>query len=525
MLLARKVQSLISPFRGIAVLLVWLIFIATGCLITTVIGLQQHHDQTMQAGRLALTRIEQLLTDAQRTSMQIASLVGQPCKAVLPTLRTTATQAAFIHSLKLVQQNRVYCASIMADLNDPLPTNHNNTVTPLTLLPGSTSHPHHPMLSLWTPTPRGSVISNIDSTHLTNLLSLNLPAGQVWLLVGELWLDSTGTVHSTPPHQARSVPITHNSVTYPLSISLYYATDFTTWIGWAQQWHLTWLLWLVLSLSASIALWGWLSLAPSLENALVHGLTHREFIPYVQPLFTARPQQLCGLEVLMRWRHPKLGLVEPMQFIPQAEASGLIVPMTSQLMAEVAKQLVPLLTQLPSPFHVAINISAAHFTSTTLLNDCREFLARFPTNQVVLSLELTERELLCNTPQTKAMLEELWLLGVQLALDDFGTGHSSLAYLNQFPVNIIKLDQMFVSKIGVEKISQHVVDHVVELGHKLGLQIIAEGVEAAHQAEYLTQKRVNQLQGYLFGKPQPLHEWLTTLDTKIGVRPKELLPD
>ncbi|WP_408821275.1 EAL domain-containing protein [Aeromonas hydrophila] len=319
---------------------------------------------------------------------------------------------------------------------------------------------------------------------------------------------------------ASAAHITYKSVAYPLALSLYYTTDLTTWIGWAQQWRLTWLLWLSLSFSASIALWHWLSLAP-LETALVKALAHREFIPYVQPLFTTHPQQLYGLEILMRWRHPKLGLVEPMQFIPQAEASGLIVPMTSQPIADVASQLAPLTTQLPAPFHVAVNISAAHFTSTTLLNDCREFLARFPANNVVLSLELTEREWLCNTPQTKAMFDELRLLGIQLALDDFGTGHSSLAYLNQFPVDIIKLDQMFIRKIGVDQISQHVVEHVVELGHKLGLQIIAEGVEVAHQAEYLTQKGVDQLQGHLLGKPQPLHEWLTTLDTNARNAPNK----
>ncbi|MFB2866076.1 EAL domain-containing protein [Aeromonas sp. MdU4] len=487
--------------------------IAVGGIATTVIGQQQRYEHAWQAGQLTLTRIEQLLTSAQRTGIQVAGLVGQPCQRVLPALRNAATQAAFVYTLKLVQQQRVYCSSLRADVNEPIPSAfaHNDTTRSLILQPGNASRPYYPLLSILTATSEGAVISTIDSAHLATLLSLNLPTTLIWLQVGEFWLDSSGQLHDESPPQAQDAQIYHASATYPLGLSLYYTTSFTTWLGWANQWRLTWLLWLAFSLSCAIALWRWLGQTSPLEAALEQGVERKEFIPYVQPVICAHNRQLCGLEVLMRWQRQHVGLVEPMQFIPQAEASGLIVPMTRQMMTQVVAQLAPMASRLPTPFHLAVNISAAHFRSNTLLSDCREFLSYFPSGKVQLTLELTEREWLCNNPQTLTLLHELRSMGIYLALDDFGTGHSSLAYLKQFPVDIIKLDQMFVRKIGVEDVSQHVVNHVIDLGHKLGLDIVAEGVENEFQADYLTRRGVDQLQGYLFGKPQPLQEWLTEL--------------
>ncbi|MFB2962465.1 EAL domain-containing protein, partial [Aeromonas jandaei] len=204
---------------------------------------------------------------------------------------------------------------------------------------------------------------------------------------------------------------------------------------------------------------------------------------------------------------------KPASFISQAETSGLIVPMTSQMMAQLIPTLLTQLPQLPTPFHLAVNISAAHFDTPLLLDNCAQFLRHFLPGKVLLTLELTERELLRNDGGTLRMLHQLNAMGVQIALDDFGTGHASLAYLKQFPVDIIKLDQTFVSKIGSDTLSQLLADNVIELGMKLGLVVIAEGVETAYQADYLTAKGVDHLQGYLFGHPQPIAEWEAALTT------------
>ncbi|CAJ1779480.1 Cyclic di-GMP phosphodiesterase PdeL [Aeromonas hydrophila] len=231
----------------------------------------------------------------------------------------------------------------------------------------------------------------------------------------------------------------------------------------------------------------------------------------MQPLVAAGSERVIGAEVLMRWQHPTAGMIRPDLFIPQAEASGLIVPMTSLLMEEVARELSLERDLVPDGFHISFNISAAHCRDMALLAECRRFLDHFAPSQVVLVLELTERELLVADPQTLALFRQLDEMGVRLAMDDFGTGHSSLHYLQQFHVDYLKIDQSFIGRIGTESLSEHIVDNVIDLGTRLGLALVAEGVETRQQADYLRSKGVDYLQGYLFGRPLPLRDFQAAL--------------
>lgn len=216
---------------------------------------------------------------------------------------------------------------------------------------------------------------------------------------------------------------------------------------------------------------------------------------------------MVGAEVLMRWQHATEGLIRPDLFIPQAEESGLIVPMTVNLMKTVAKTLHPVQEQLPEAFHISFNISAIHCRDLSLVAECRAFLAHFQPGRVALVLELTERELLVANPHTLSLFAQLDEMGVKLAIDDFGTGHSSLIYLQQFHVDYLKIDRSFIGRIGTESLSEHIVDNVIDLGRRLGLALVAEGVETEHQAAYLRGKGVHYLQGFLFARPQPLRQF------------------
>jgi c-di-GMP phosphodiesterase len=158
-----------------------------------------------------------------------------------------------------------------------------------------------------------------------------------------------------------------------------------------------------------------------------------------------------------------------------------------------------------------VNITARHCLDLELVDDCREFLAAFPAGQVTLVLELTERELIEPTAITRQLFDALHQLGVMIALDDFGTGHSSLAYLRNFNVDYLKIDQSFVAMIGADVLSSHILDSIIELSSKLDLGIVAEGVETAEQCEYLAVHGVDFLQGYLFGRPLPGDEFIQTL--------------
>ena len=202
---------------------------------------------------------------------------------------------------------------------------------------------------------------------------------------------------------------------------------------------------------------------------------------------------------------------------PRFGVSGLIVPMTSLIMAEVGQRLAAAQRRLPEGFHISFNISAAHCRDYILLRECREFLARFEPGKVVLVLELTERELLVADPHTLSLFRQLNEMGVRLAMDDFGTGHSSLVYLQQFNVDYLKIDQSFIGRIGTESLSEHIVANVIDLGHRLGLTLIAEGVETRQQANYLKGK-VTYLQGYLFGRPVPLRQFCAVLRAEAASR-------
>lgn len=203
--------------------------------------------------------------------------------------------------------------------------------------------------------------------------------------------------------------------------------------------------------------------------------------------------------------------MRPDLFIPFAEHSGLIVPMTRALMRQTAALLGPQSSSFTTPFHIGINITANHCQDLELVKDCREFLAAFAPGSVNLVLELTERELIEPTDTTRQLFEQLHALGVKIAIDDFGTGHSSLGYLRKFNVDFLKIDQSFVAMIGVDALSRHILDTIIELSAKLDLGIVAEGVETQAQADYLTAHNVNFLQGYLYGKPMPAADFISAL--------------
>jgi len=222
----------------------------------------------------------------------------------------------------------------------------------------------------------------------------------------------------------------------------------------------------------------------------------------------ATHHEITGCEVLMRWQHPQSGLIPPYQFIPLAEESGLIVPMTRAMMEQVREQFGPLAAELPKGFHFGFNICASHFKDLTLVDDCKAFIDAFKANPIKLVLELTERELIEQTETTQSLFNGLRRMGVLIALDDFGTGHSSLTYLQKFHIDILKIDQSFIGRIGTDALAGHIVDNVIDLAKRLQMVIVAEGVETQAQVDYLTPYQIEFLQGYFFGKPVAANDFV-----------------
>ncbi|MCR3909682.1 cyclic diguanylate phosphodiesterase [Aeromonas hydrophila] len=465
--------------------------------------------QSEHSARQAVTLMETMLAHAESANRSLFPFIDQPCEQALFTLRQQVALVPFVRTVNLVGENGIYCNSLFGAIQWPDRLERYSGGR-LRLLAGNQVRAHHPLLALRDGHGKGAAFSTIDGEYLRFMLVLSGRPCTLLLHVGQQWLDERGVLSEGGQPQAMLASHEIHSSRYPLSIYAgHEVPSFWNSLWQARRWAI--LLLLGISLGFALLIWWLLGRPRSPEVELARALRNREFVPYLQPLVAAGSERVMGAEVLMRWQHPTAGLIRPDLFIPQAEASGLIVPMTSLLMEEVARELSLDRSRVPHGFHISFNISAAHCRDMALLAECRRFLDHFAPGQVVLVLELTERELLVADPQTLALFRQLDEMGVRLAMDDFGTGHSSLHYLQQFHVDYLKIDQSFIGRIGTESLSEHIVDNVIDLGARLGLALVAEGVETRQQADYLKRKGVDYLQGYLFGRPLPLRDFQAAL--------------
>jgi diguanylate cyclase (GGDEF)-like protein/PAS domain S-box-containing protein len=240
-------------------------------------------------------------------------------------------------------------------------------------------------------------------------------------------------------------------------------------------------------------------------NELRRGLERGEIVPYYQPVVMLDTGRLVGFEVLARWRHPDRGLLGADKFLPMAEETGLISDVGAAVLRASLAQLGTWLHsgRVAGDLSMAVNLSARQLGDADLVDIVAEALAQSGVPAHLLWLEITETALMADVKAATVRLRELRNLGLHLAVDDFGTGYSSLTYLKRFPVEAIKVDRSFVSGLGIDAEDTTIVEAVVKLGHSLGLQVVAEGVETPLQLSRLREIGCEHAQGYLFGRPRP----------------------
>jgi EAL domain-containing protein (putative c-di-GMP-specific phosphodiesterase class I) len=237
-----------------------------------------------------------------------------------------------------------------------------------------------------------------------------------------------------------------------------------------------------------------------LETDLHSALDNGEFFLLYQPTVDLATGSIVGVEALLRWRHPERGVVLPDEFVPALESSGAIVPVGLWVLRTACRQGAEWHKQGHS-LMVAVNISARQLERYKIVDDVDRALAESGMEPRLLTLELTETSLMRNVEENIARLELLKSIGVRLAIDDFGTGYSSISRLQQFPIDILKIDQSFVSVMSESAESAALVHTLVQLGKVLGLQTIAEGIETDGQLTSLVAEEVDLGQGYLFARP------------------------
>ncbi|MDR9468471.1 EAL domain-containing protein [Marinospirillum sp.] len=244
-----------------------------------------------------------------------------------------------------------------------------------------------------------------------------------------------------------------------------------------------------------------------LLSRLREALDRKELSVYYQPQYDLKTGRITGAEALLRWQHPELGFVSPGRFIPLAEDSGLINPIGEWVLNQACHQAVVCQQQGFSNFCMAVNLSAVQFRHDDLLPRVKKALQTSGLQPSCLELELTESMLLGDQERLLATLKDFKKLGIQLAVDDFGTGYSNLAYLKRFAVDKLKIDQSFVMGMDINKDDHTLVEAMVEMSHKLGLEVIAEGVETESILALLSQIGCDQVQGYYYSRPLPADEF------------------
>ncbi|WP_248920331.1 EAL domain-containing protein [Pseudomonas entomophila] len=458
--------------------------------------------------------LETVLDSLSIAASHLLPKAGQPCQDVQLALRIEVTRNAFVRSTNLFERDTLYCSSLFGEFDEPVDA-RDYTGGQLWLMDGNSVTPGQPLLVYRISEGDRGAITTVDGNHLLTALRLIGEDEELQVQVGNHWMGRDGLVHNGSPPAAASAAVTFSSTRYPISVHGGYGPAKPGELMRSRYPALLSLL-LVLGILAGVTCRWQIRRASSPRAELHRALEAGEFLPYFQPVVRKGDYHWAGVEVLMRWQHPREGLVRPDLFIPYAEHSGQIVAMTRSLMLNTAQALAPHAELLEDGFHIGINITADHCRDLGLLDDCQTFLQHFPPGRVVLTLELTERKLIEPTPVTLALFERLHAMGVMIALDDFGTGQSSLNYLRQFKVDYLKIDQGFVAMIGGDALSQHILDTIIELSAKLGLGIVAEGVETDVQRDYLAHHGVDFQQGYLFARPMPIAELLLALAARPG---------
>jgi diguanylate cyclase (GGDEF)-like protein len=238
-----------------------------------------------------------------------------------------------------------------------------------------------------------------------------------------------------------------------------------------------------------------------LENDLRRALDNNELMVYYQPQISLISNEVTGAEALVRWMHPKLGMISPVKFIPIAEANGLIVPIGEWVLKTACTQMKQWQKKFTQNLSIAVNLSNRQFQQQDIVAVVARTISQSGIDPHTLELEITESMGMKNPEASLKTLLELKAMGVQIAIDDFGTGYSSISYLKKFPIDTIKIDRSFINDIITDNNDATIVLAMIALAHSLRLTVIAEGVENREQLDYLLNHGCQRIQGFIYSPP------------------------
>tara|TARA_Y100000996_G_scaffold82997_1_gene57067 strand:- start:2539 stop:4692 length:2154 start_codon:yes stop_codon:yes gene_type:complete len=255
----------------------------------------------------------------------------------------------------------------------------------------------------------------------------------------------------------------------------------------------------------------------SFENGLFRAIEKEEFDLVYQPQILLEKNKLIGFEALIRWYNPEKGVLAPYKFIPIAEETNLILPLGEWIINKVCQENKKWHDKGYNNLTCAVNISAKQFYQDNIIEIIEDALKKSKLNPSFLELELTESVIMDDVDRAVKIFTKLKDMGIKLSIDDFGTGYSSLSYLKKFPIDTLKIDQSFISNLTKDSINDITIANlVIDLGHKLGMQVIAEGVETQQQINFLTKYACDKIQGYIVSKPLKKEDFEKLLETNYN---------
>lgn len=453
------------------------------------------------AAEKAIVQVDDLLGESDRATMLGSDFLLSPCTPQTETeLNRLVIVFQHVRLITLVGPAGQLCSSYHGTDYDDI-SDKKGIVHRLMIKEGNHISPDHPVIILANNYLHGKVAASLSADFITDILNILNASGPLSLSVNGLILSADSRVSKVSESGGHEERVQY-SAHYPFGV-IYRRVTALSFDRFLSDGYLAALFSLLLALLAAVQAFRFLLRPPTPAEELQAAIVAGQIVPYYQPVVFARGGELAGVEILARWERGSVPCSLPDSFIPLAESSGLIIPLTRRLMDRVVTDLVPVITSLPSPFHIGINISAAHATDHDFLQSCQQFLTQFPEGGVDLILEITEREPFEMTPSFQNALAQLQAAGVKIALDDFGTGYSNLGYLTQLSFDFIKIDKSFVGQIDHHPDSTLLVESVIGMARKLKLSIIAEGVETVQQSKYLADSGVIYLQGYYFSRPLP----------------------
>ncbi|MDN4629382.1 EAL domain-containing protein [Erwinia sp. DT-104] len=495
------------------------------CLIFTFIDARQivKRQQAATAGML-LAHAEAIGDRAWDTLDELQAFPKRPCEEINDELRKYAALSPYFRSIGVMREGRITCSSAFGGI-------HNDIATVIQRQP-PTDRKAKWMLSLsqtWAVRDRPAVIFMhdtpahsgafviVDGQYLLDVMSAvgKSQHNSIRLQFGGGFALRSGANGNQPSGLLQPVTLSERSSRYPIGVEVTSpASDIA--FTWRQGLFTFVPMALILSLLLMTVTNNWLKRKLSPRDQLRKAILHREFSVNYQPVYHMVTGKASGAEVLMRWQRPDGHWVRPDMFITAAEAEEMIIPLTRHLMElvlEDAKQ-----WSLPPDFRLALNVAAAHVQHDDFVEDIRYFARGMAIHRPDITLELTERSLLSDGEDVVQKLQLLRNEGIHIAIDDFGTGHCSLSYLQTFPLDYLKIDRGFVNAIESTTGEAPVLDAIITLSHKLGLKIVAEGVENATQLHYLQARGVVFIQGYYYARPMDNRLFMSWMQQE-GQRP------